>query len=457
MEPNQSIILPKYKMSLVYRFFAWCSGARLYLLNACPTDYNKYFGVGIIVFLTGIMASITGFFALYTIFQSYYIAAIFGIFWGILIFFLDWFIVSSLRKEEKFISELLYAIPRILLAILLAVVISKPLELKLFEREINAVLVSIKTESSIKYKQLLEKEFEQIKILKLENTNLRNNIKNKEEQREQLFNMIIKEAEGKSPTGKIGKGPVYREKKAEFERLNQNLTVLKENNTAQIKLNNKKIEELELKQDEKIEQSTKEIYKADGLLARLEAMSKLKDKNTTVNLASWFIFILFVLIEAAPILVKLLSRRGPYDELIEKEEYEKIVEYKKLKLKAKLVANNYLEIIQQKDNLQIESEKRNNENLIKYIEEAKNDINKKVVEQWKENELELINNTTKNEISKDLKTNDDKEPVNKNIEESITENELNEDVENSITENELIDDELNEEKIISELENNIKA
>ncbi|MEN8118930.1 MAG: DUF4407 domain-containing protein [Bacteroidota bacterium] len=391
MESNQTIILPKFKMSLFYQFFSWCSGARLYLLKSCPTDYNKYFGIGMIVFLTGIMASITGYFALYTIFDSYWIAAVFGVFWGILIFFLDWFIVGSLKKEEKFISEFLFSVPRIILAVLLAVVISKPLELKLFEKEINAVLVNVKSESSIKYNKLVDKEFDQIRTLKTENDNLRKEIKNKELQRNLLFDMIIKEAEGRSPTGIIGKGPVYREKKAEFDRLNNNLDILKKNNAELIKLNLQKIEELNVQKNDRIDKSSKDIQKADGLLARLEAMSILKEKNNTVNIASWFIFILFVLIEAAPILVKLLSRRGPYDELIDKEEYEKQIEYKKQKIKAKVLANNYLELLKQKDELQIEAEKRNNENLVKHIEEAKEDINKKFVEKWKEKELENVN------------------------------------------------------------------
>ncbi len=387
MEPVQNTILPRYKMTMFYSFFSWCSGARLYLLKNCPTDYNKYFGIGAIVFLTGIMASITGYFALYMIFESYWISATFGIFWGILIFFLDWFIVASLKKEERFISEFLFAVPRIILAVLLAVVISKPLELKLFEKEINSVLVNVNSESSIEYKRLVDREFGQVEILELTNEKLRKEIKDKENQRELLFDMIIKEAEGQSPTGIVGKGPVYREKKAEFDRLNENLEVLKKDNMNLIKINNAKIDEYNSQKSERIKISNQEIQNADGLLARMEAMSRLKEKNITVGLASWFIFILFVLIEAAPILVKLLSRRGPYDELIDKEEYEKQIEYKKQKIKAKVLANNYIELLKQKDELQIEAAKRNNENLIKHIEEANEDINKKVVEKWKENEL----------------------------------------------------------------------
>lgn len=416
MKSVQPSIIPNYKMGAFYRFFSWCSGARLYLLTSCPTDYNKFFGIGMIVFLTGLMASITGYFASYMIFESHLISVGFGVLWGILIFFLDWFIVASLKKEEKFLPEFLFSIPRIILAILLAVVISTPLELKLFEKEINAVLVGLKTESAIKHNELVDKEFAEIEKLKNENKKLRTEFKNKETQRNSLFEMIIKEAEGRSPTGVVGKGPVYREKKAEFDRLNKKLDIIKKDNDIQIKINNQKIKELDFQKKEKISNSKQDIQKADGLLARLEAMSLLKERSKTVSLASWFIFILFVLIEAAPILVKLLSRRGPYDELIDKEEYEKQIEYKKQKVKAKILANNYLELLKQKDELQIEAEKRNNKSLIKQIEVAKEDINKKVVEKWKEKELE-------NAV--DLTNFDDDDLQKENTEEFVKDQDIN--------------------------------
>ena len=58
------------KLSKIYRFFCWCSGARLYLLKDCPTDYNKFFGIGAVVVFTGIIATVSGAYALYTIFES---------------------------------------------------------------------------------------------------------------------------------------------------------------------------------------------------------------------------------------------------------------------------------------------------------------------------------------------------------------------------------------------------
>jgi hypothetical protein len=388
-----------YTLSYIYRFFCWCSGVRLYLLRSCPTDYNKYFGIGIIVFLTGIMASITGFYALYIIFNSVPLSIIFGIFWGILIFFLDWFIVASLKKENRILSELLFALPRIILAVLLAIVIARPLELKLFEKEINGMLQNIQSENSISFNKLVDMEFKDIESLKEENLALTSEIKKKEEHRNQLFDLIIEEAEGRSATLKVGKGSVYKEKKAEYDKIDAELTELKQKNNSQIEENLKSIRMLEGKKQNQLDKSKTEIKRADGLLARFEAMSELSRKNSTVKYASWFIFILFILIESSPILVKLLSQRGPYDELLEKEEYEKLIEYKKQKVKAKVLANNYLELLKQKDELQVEAEKRNNQNLIQEIEHAKDEINKIFIGKWKQKEIESIGSELKKDES----------------------------------------------------------
>ena len=45
---------------------------------------------------------------------------------------------------------------------------------------------------------------------------------------------------------------------------------------------------------------------------------------------SILIMLLFVTIETAPIIVKLLSKKGPYDELLERIEYEHFLEQQKI-------------------------------------------------------------------------------------------------------------------------------
>ncbi len=106
----------------------------------CSTEHNTYAGIGTTIFLTAVLASLSGGYALWTVFQSYPYAITFGLLWGILIFNLDRYIVMSLHKSRggfgAFCRQVATASPRLLLALLIASVITVPLELKIFEREI---------------------------------------------------------------------------------------------------------------------------------------------------------------------------------------------------------------------------------------------------------------------------------------------------------------------------------
>ena len=69
---------------------------------------------------------------------------VFAVMWGLMIFNIDRFIISSTGKgdgkDTMVWSEVKNAIPRILMATILSFTISKPLEIKIFESEINAQL-----------------------------------------------------------------------------------------------------------------------------------------------------------------------------------------------------------------------------------------------------------------------------------------------------------------------------
>ena len=119
------------------KYFFWlCSGANRPLLEKCPTEGSKYVGIGATIFFTGIFAALAAAYALYTVFENYLIAGLFGLIWGLMIFNLDRYIVSSMRKEGNSRKEFYTALPRIILAVLISLVIAKPLEMKIFEKEI---------------------------------------------------------------------------------------------------------------------------------------------------------------------------------------------------------------------------------------------------------------------------------------------------------------------------------
>ena len=139
---------------MLQRFFIFCSGADTDLLDECSAgEKTKYAGIGATVFFTAVMAAIASSFALYTVFDNYFTAIFFGLIWGMLIFNLDRFIVSTLKKRDNFFDEFIQATPRLILAVIIAIVISKPLELKIFEKEIDQVLLEEKNQMTLDNKE----------------------------------------------------------------------------------------------------------------------------------------------------------------------------------------------------------------------------------------------------------------------------------------------------------------
>ena len=81
---------------MLQRFFIFCSGADTKILEQCsPGEQTKYAGIGATAFFTAVMAFIASAYALYTVFDNYISAIFFGFIWGLLIFNLDRFIVST--------------------------------------------------------------------------------------------------------------------------------------------------------------------------------------------------------------------------------------------------------------------------------------------------------------------------------------------------------------------------
>ena len=59
----------------------------------------------------------------------------------------------------------------------------------------------------------------------------------------------------------------------------------------------------------------------NGPAARLDALGRLTERSSAIAWANWFIILLFIAIETAPVLVKLISGKGPYDNLIKIKEH----------------------------------------------------------------------------------------------------------------------------------------
>lgn len=294
---------------MLQQFFLVCSGVDRDLINECSRgEQTKYASIGATVFFTALMAFIASGYALYTIFDNLYAAIGFGFIWGLLIFNLDRFIVSTLRKKDSKVSEFLQATPRIILAVIIAVVISKPLELKIFEKEINQVLLEQKNELTLSNKTQIAAQFTpEINQVNQEITDLKAEIVNKETEVNDLYETYIAEAEGRKGTELVGKGPVYKEKREKHDAALQELQALRSTNSEKIAAKEATIENLITQQKAKESDTQPVIDGFDGLMARVNALDELP------WLPSFFIFLLFLAIETAPIFAKLFTSKGEYD------------------------------------------------------------------------------------------------------------------------------------------------
>jgi len=294
-------------------FFILCSGADKNLLEGCSEgEQTKYVGIGATVFFTAVMAFIASAYALFTVFDSVYPAIAFGIIWSLLIFNLDRFIVSTIRKRERIGSEFLQATPRIVLAIIIAIVISKPLEIKIFEKEINTVLLKEKNAMALNNKKEVANYFQSdLDKNKAEIATLKTEIIQKEAEVNTLYETYIAEAEGTAGTKKLGKGPVFKEKIAKHNLASAELDTIRKNNLAKIAEKENLNKTLQADLDKKVTETQPIIDGFDGLMARINALGKLP------SLPSFFIMLLFLAIETSPIIAKLLSPKDEYDYKLE--------------------------------------------------------------------------------------------------------------------------------------------
>ncbi|MGK0412784.1 MAG: hypothetical protein ACJA1B_000984 [Polaribacter sp.] len=295
----------RQQFSIITRFLLFSSGAALELIKKCPDfEINKYTSIGLTIFFTAVLSVLSSFFAFNLIFNSNLIAISLALFWGSIIFNLDRYIVSSMRISDHKFREFVKAIPRLLIAILIAVIISKPLEIKLFKSEISAFLNKEKTDQSDQNRQKYDAD---LKIIESKTADLEASFQKKLLLRDKYYEEYKCECTGTCGTKVKGYGEECRSRKERYD-----LFLLELNQEKNRKDSILKQYFLEKNKIQKTIDSEKAIILAHkhGLFDQIRALNQI-DKISSV-----FIFFIFMMIEIAPVLTKLLSSKGPYDNLI---------------------------------------------------------------------------------------------------------------------------------------------
>lgn len=291
----------------IRNFFWFCSGARREILLQCPAfESNKYIGIGATVFFTGLLAALSGAYAFYIAFRSLFGAVVFGLLWGGAIFGLYRPMVSSIKKEVGFRKLLAQSIPRLFLALALTLVIAKPIELRIFQPEIEEILVA---EKAAKISQLDQLFRGKIQTVDAKVASIKAETQANFQIRENLYQEYRCECDGTCGTGKIGGGSECERKEAKYRQADEEYQALKAENESLILDLHAEIKTLE--QKSQVAQQTLQSQFTEGLMARLSAANQLP------FWPSFFISLLIFLIAVAPILSKILIPAGPYDKAIQ--------------------------------------------------------------------------------------------------------------------------------------------
>ncbi|SHF76822.1 protein of unknown function [Flavobacterium segetis] len=451
-------------MNRISNFLIKCAGADQEILDACTVkEKNKFTGIGSTLLLTAVLASLSGGYAIHSTFDSVLISIILGVFWGIVIFSLDRYIVTSIDKKGVWWKQLLTAFPRLLIAFVLAITISKPLELRLFQDAVNKSMGEIANASISGCEADWNKERDKLAKSK---SNLEDERKQKTEEiynKDGIYTDFVKEQKeisGLNQTNQnkisvnnsiISRGTsypnltrndgsiIYKEDGSPRKTIRRNAAAnnaFKINNSlrSEINRNNIKIGEFEVQKNNRkqvlrrqvvtteaqytnqisgVQQqindhnNKRQVFLADctnrsnnakDLPAQLQALSKLTDENESIAWASLLITLLFVILETAPVVVKLLSSTGTYEEILEAKEYAISMEQKIKISNLNDEINTVLKISSEKNKNKLEAELKGNVELLNEIALAQAEIAKIAVLKWKEEEIEKLQNSNNNSI-----------------------------------------------------------
>ncbi|MBQ7690434.1 MAG: DUF4407 domain-containing protein [Muribaculaceae bacterium] len=421
------------RCSLINEFLWTCAGVNKKVLRQCPGDYAKYAGIGGTILFTALMAMLSGGYALFFVFKSVPTSIMFGLFWGLLIFNLDRFIVNTMYSDGKHSiswGEIKSGLPRIIMAIFLGIVISTPLELKIYESEITVKIEEDRKKAKDEY---IARDRERLDSLMQVQEEIRDKADNLPQgialtgQAKELQNQLTsKQAELNITISDIAS---LRHQRSHYNPTSNNYANLTKQINAKSAIRNKlnsevlqlqgelgavskdyqkAIDHSQKQKDELIKniQEQIDVAKANmndnesynklideqygGFQARLKAFHELEEDDTSTYVASWFIMLLFIIIETAPTFFKMMMEDGPYDDLLNAEKHRVRVLSQKQISDINDDVNTEVQISTQKNQERLNAEILANKELMERIAKAQAELLQTAIDAWRAEELEKI-------------------------------------------------------------------
>lgn len=426
--------------------FLWiCAGANRSVLRQCPTEYAKYAGIGGTILFTALMAMLSGGYAFYTIFEEVSTACFFGVFWGLLIFNLDRFMVNTMYSDGKHTiskDELLGGLPRIILAIFLGIIISVPIELRIFDDKIQSQLLIDRGKVGDDVRNANEELYnERNRIIELRGTyedklkelqtgtsdGYASRIATMERDLQVAEDKLYNETNGTGVTKKRGYGPAAKQLQEQVDRMRLALSSLREEERIAKSQNQEYINRQMISTQSYIDDLDRQLNNVNsqiiqkenerdkatnaltGFTARLKALSEITDynNNTTLFIARLMIMLLFITIEIIPTLFKMMMTDGPYDNLLRAEMHRiKVLSDKRISdINDDINTEVYISV--EKNKARIESELSANKMILEKLATTQASLLEEAIERWREEEYKKIQENPSAYIKMELDNNEE--------------------------------------------------
>lgn len=363
------------------------AGARLDLLTVAPGARSKFVALGGVLLSTGALAALSAAFAVHMALGApWAVAVLIGLGWGLVIVNLDRMLLVGMAHDSSWLRNLGLAVPRIALAAVLGTVISTPLTLQVFHKEIEATMVTLQAEAAQEFTEELDADARYAQIPALQqrvadqqaviasggttDPNADPRVGTAQIERDaklaayeaaqarsaELDAKAQCELDGTCGSGEAGTGDAYvaaaaaaaqqatvtASAKADLDAADAELRDARaaageaaedadRRSVAQAEADivGDQAELTRLTDARKAEQAAFEAQNSEsnGILARLEAMSRLADDRPVLGTAHLMLFLLFLSIEILPVLMKVMLNFSPptaYDRMVTLREDEEV-------------------------------------------------------------------------------------------------------------------------------------
>jgi hypothetical protein len=340
-------------------------GARPDVLEVAPGARARFVALGGVLLSTGGLAVLSAAFAVHMALGVWWpLALLIGVGWGAVIVNLDRMLLVGMAHDASLRRNLMLAVPRVGLALVLGIVISTPLTLQIFHKEIDTEVVALQAEASDAYKKSLDSDarFSGLPELRQKVADEQSTIATggtsdaslapvyaAVSDKQAAYDKALSayqdlearaqcELNGTCGTGVAGTGTAYQSAKAAADAQAAVVAAAKSDldaavasvhsgaatsaAQAQSALTTDRAELERLTADQTRLQAAFDATNSDngGILIRLQALSRLSDTNATLGTAHFMLSLLFLCIELLPVLMKMLLNFGPptaYDRLAE--------------------------------------------------------------------------------------------------------------------------------------------